>query len=113
MKLYTITIAEPFVRDEPNPVIAEGLGIVYGPDLPDWQDRYLLLKVLEPFKHNGDLVELLVVCPRHKGTSIKDFDSKMCFVGIARAKPGIRLQDGASFKKDDVENWSIGCIKAC
>ena len=50
MTAYELWISDPWDfegLDGPNRIIADGLGIVHGPDLPNWQKEDFLLLSLQ------------------------------------------------------------------
>ena len=91
--------------------LADGLGIVNGPDEPNWQARYLLLQVVSPFEHHGEQVQFLTAQPRYQGETIAMLVFVGCTAGISRVRPGSKLVPGQSFRTTDVEYIIIGSVR--
>lgn len=111
MQLFELSVGEPwnFVGpDGPNRIVAEFVGFVRGPSLPNWQDRYLLLRVAAPFVHDGEPVNLLVASTRYEGDTIEGIMAGGGTVGVARVRPTAHLQPGAKLVPEGIEYIIIG-----
>ena len=114
MKVHEISISDPMFfegPDGPNRILAKGVGVVRGPDLPNWQKEDYLLEVLHPFDLDGEEVRYLLVSPRYVGDTIEDAMSGYCIVGIGRVRPNVIVKAGDQYSAQDTEYWAIGSIK--
>lgn len=112
--IYELSVGDPWDfegPDGPNHILAEGIGIVPAPNLPNWQKEDFLLKVLHPFDVDGEKVEQLLVSPRHAGFTMEDIIGKGCHVGIGRVHASRQLTPGGQYERADVKYWAIGSIK--
>lgn len=114
MQIYELWIGDPWDFEGPdgqNRILAEGVGVVRGPNLPNWQKEDFLLRVINPFEVDGEKVEQLLASPRHTGFTIEDIKGKGCHVGIGRVRGPRHLVPGDQYERDDVKYWAIGSIK--
>lgn len=113
MEKYKIIISEPWGWEHPDGGIsffAKGLGVVKGPDEPNWKSEYLLLEVIEPFVINNEKIKYIIVSPRYKGDTLNTIQEKECTVGIARFLPGFEISVGSQFSKEMIDYFAIGSI---
>ncbi|MBE0684184.1 MAG: hypothetical protein IH589_19950 [Anaerolineales bacterium] len=111
MSRYELLVGEPWNFEGPdgqNRVLVDFVGFIPGPNLPNWADEYLLLKVVTPFQHNNELVELMVASPRHSGDTIYEIEKIGGHVGVARIRPNISIVSGRPFIPADVDYFLIG-----
>jgi hypothetical protein len=111
---YEISVGEPWDfkgPDGPNRILAKAEGTVTGPDRPNWQGEYLLLRVKIPFKMNDELVTLLVAAPRSAGDTLSKMMSEGCPAGIARFREGLDLRAGDKFEAEQVEYCILGSVR--
>ena len=88
------------------------VGIIPGPDLPDWQRKHLLLEPLEPFLCRGEPVKQLLCAPRYQGDPMLLARHLSCTVGICRVLPGIVYDKDSRIRPEDVDYFAIGEIRA-
>jgi hypothetical protein len=110
---YEISVGEPWDfegPDGPNRVVVEGAGFVTGPEEPNWSPAYLLLRVVQPFTHQGEQVRLLVACPRYEGVTLESLGRDGGTAGLARVRAGVAVVEGSRLGKNDIEYFMIGTI---
>ncbi len=113
MPRYQISVGEPWDFEGPdgaNRVVVEGIGVAPGPNAPNWQPTYLLLRVEQPFMYRGESVQFLVASPRNEGVTLESLGRYGGNAGIARVRPNIHIAAGVPFGKDDVEYFMIGTL---
>ena len=103
---HNLEIYEPYEYDGPNPLCAEGIGLLSGPG----GTRYYLLNLPDPVQFEHESVQQLLVQCRYSGDKIERPTSTMCTVNISRVRPGISLQLNGSFNFADVIRWGVGKI---
>ena len=111
MQRFEISVGEPWDfegPDGPNRIVVDFAGIVNGPSLPNWQTRYLLLKVVVPFTHADELVSFLVAAPRYDGDTLESIIAKGGTVGVSRVRPTVQLSPDAKLSPAEVEYIIIG-----
>ena len=111
---YEIQIIEPWNFEIPvggNVFLVQGIGLVSGPDSPNWQGEYFLVELDSPFEFEKELVQYLILSPRYVGETIEDVQNKKCTIGIARVKPEYNISIGQKFSKNEIEYCAIGSIK--
>lgn len=109
-----LLVSEPWdfdAADGSGRVAVEVAGIVRGPDQPNWQGHYILLRVLRPFVFEGEVVECLIAAPRYEGDTIDRIATAGGVVGAARVRAGVRIDDGETFEPGHVEYCFIGSLK--
>jgi len=109
-----LSIGEPWDFQGPdgaNRVLVTFEGLVHGPDVPNWQSEYALLKVERPFTWRDERVELLLAGNRYAGCNIRDVIRGGGTVGVSRLRTGIVLKPGERFKSEDVEYIIIGSLR--
>lgn len=110
-KRHRLTIDEPWDFREPGGGIwARGAGLVEGPGLPNWQERYYLLDLEAPFLVDGERVWQVVCAPRYSDDALEKALTGDCVVGIARVREQRSLAPGEAFAADDVSYFAIGRI---
>ncbi|PKN25735.1 MAG: hypothetical protein CVU65_07840 [Deltaproteobacteria bacterium HGW-Deltaproteobacteria-22] len=110
---YILSVGEPWNFEGPdghNRIRVKLAGVVSGPGKPNWDSRYLLLSVVNPFEMNGDMVEQLVASPRYEGDTLELLKEVGGTVGCASVRPGIILSPDDSFQADAVAYCIIGGI---
>ena len=108
---FELLVAEPWNFDGPdgeNRIVAEFEGFVNGPEEPNWQSRFLLLRPRRPFKVSGELVQFLVAAPRHAGCTLEGIADNGGSVGVLRVREGVTIWPGSNFTPEDVEYIIIG-----
>ena len=111
---HEIQISEPWDFEHPlgsNILKARGLGIIPGPDQPNWGKRFYLVELKDPFEFDGELVKQMICSPRYEGDTIEKITTGECTVGIARVKPGCELNASSTVDPDKVVYCAIGSIK--
>jgi hypothetical protein len=111
MPRYMLSVGEPLDFEGPdgeNRIIVESCGVVDGPELRNWQDRYVLLKVLTPFQCNSESVSFLLAAPRHAGLTLEGILKEGGVVGVARVRQGAQLTAGSRMDPTQVEYILIG-----
>jgi hypothetical protein len=115
MDTHQIQISEPWDFEHQNGTNVFGVRLVDVIEMPpkeNWQPRYLLLDVSEPFEFEGETVTQLLCCPRYEGDSIWQARHIPCVVGISRIFPGIRYNHDSEVKPDELAYFAIGEIRA-
>ncbi len=105
--MHIIEIYEPNEYDGPNPIRADGLGLVHG---PDGASNYLL-KIEAPFRSGEEWVTHLVVRPHYVGDHITRAVDSVCTIGIARVRPDVNLSPDGSYTFMDIVKWGVGKIR--
>jgi hypothetical protein len=85
-------------------------GTVPGPQSPNWQPEYMLVKCLNPTSYRGQELTYLVLSPRHKGTTLIDIRQEGGAVAVGRILPGIFTTKPQAFAAHEVEYWAVGKI---
>lgn len=110
-----LIISEPWDFDidgKGNGLFGEIRGICFGPDKKNWQGKYLLIKVDEPFTWKETIISDLIVSPRHVGYTIEDIlHRREVSVGISYVLSGAKVEVGKMFKPEDVKYAFIGSIE--
>ena len=78
-KQFEISVGETWdfeVPDGQNKIFAVAKGIVSGPDKLNWDKEYCLLRVITPFKMDGELVTRLIASPRYMGDTLNKMISE-------------------------------------
>jgi hypothetical protein len=113
MTTYELSIGDPWDfsgPDGPNRILGEELGIVHGPNLPNWKGQFLLLRVPHPFDIDGEEVKLLLASPRHSGSTIDDLRNKYTPINIGRVHAYRSLAPGDQYTTMDIVFWATGGI---
>jgi hypothetical protein len=111
---HTLLVFDPWaleITNGPNPFSASVVGILPGPDLPNWQGKLLLLNVLEPFQCDGELVSQILCAPRYKGDPMFLARYVSCTVGISRVKPSYLYTEHSSVHESEIDYFAIGEIR--
>lgn len=114
MTRYEILVAEPWDfagPDGQNRFLADFDGFISGPNLPNWNERSIVLKVITPFYIQNEIVEWMIAAPRHDGHTVDEIAQEGGIVGIARVRPGVILDKGRPFAPEDVLYCMIGSLK--
>jgi hypothetical protein len=85
-------------------------GTVPGPNSPNWQPEYLLVKCLAPTSYRGKELKYLVLSPRYKGATLTDIRREGGVVAVGRVLPGIFTTRPQAFAANEVEYWAVGNI---
>jgi hypothetical protein len=112
---HTILIADPWhleITGGLNQFMATAVGVVPGPDHPNWGGKLLLLNVLEPFECSGEPVIQVLCSPRYKGDPMFLARYLSCTVGISRVKPGYSYDGDSSVIAEQIDYFAIGEIRA-
>ena len=89
-----------------------GVGVIRGPDKPNYEKEFFLVSVENAFEMDGELVKQLICSPRYQGDTMEMVTSSKCTVGIARVKPEFELGASSTVKSEEVVYCAIGSIKA-
>jgi hypothetical protein len=111
MTQFELLFGEPWNFKGPdgqNRVLADFVGIIPGPNIPNWADEYILLKAITPFQHNNELVEFMVASPYFGGHTIYEIAKIGGHVGVARIRPNVSLVSSRPFTPADVDYYLIG-----
>lgn len=87
-----------------------GLGLIKGPDLPNWQREGFLVQCLDPTIYRGQALRYLVLSPRYATDSLSRIRAQGGVVGVARMLPGTYAETPRSFEPHQVEYWAIGVL---
>lgn len=112
---HIISITDPWsleITNGSNPFSATAVGVLPGPDKPNWQDKLLLLNVLEPFQCNSELVSQILCSPRYKGDPMFLARFLSCTVGISRVRPGYLYTEHSRVQESEIDYFAIGEIRA-
>ena len=110
---HTLLVSDPWdleITNGSNPFAANAVGVLPGPDRPNWQGKLLLLNVLEPFQIDGELVSQILCAPRYEGDPMFLARYLSCAVGIARVKPGFFYTGNSSVHESEIDYFAIGEI---
>ena len=105
-QIHNLEIYEPYEYDGPNPLSAEGVGLMAGPG----GARYYLLNLAQPVEFEHECVQQLLVQCRYSGDQVERPTNTMCTVNICRVRPGVSLKLNGSFNFEDVVRWGVGKI---
>ena len=112
---HTLLVSDPWhleITNGSNPFSANAVGVIPGPDLPNWQGELLLLNVLEPFQCDGELVSQILCTPRYKGDPMFFARYLSCTVGISRVRPGYFYTEHSVARESEIDYFAIGEIRA-
>lgn len=70
-----------------------------------------MLRILEPFQYNEEIVEYVVVPPRYEGFTVQSIREEGCFVAIGRVLPSKKNELERGVFKDNSEYIAIGLCK--
>jgi hypothetical protein len=73
--------------------------------------QYLLLKLQQPASYRNDLIEYVLVSPRHTGTSLENLRAQGGVVAITRVLPNVSVDIGKEFKTEEVDYFAVGDCK--
>jgi hypothetical protein len=111
---HTLLVFDPWdleITNGSNPFYANAVGVLPGPDLPNWQSKLLLLNVLEPFLCDGESVSQILCSPRYKGDPMFLARYASCTVGISRVRPGYFYTEHSSVHESEIDYFAIGEIR--
>jgi hypothetical protein len=114
MRRFELSVGEPWDFNGPdgqNRIEVGFVGLVEGPDKPNWQGQYALLEVLRPFTWGGESVERLLGAPRYRDDALEGIVRSGGTVGVSRVRAGVRLDSPGPFKVEDVEYIIIGSLR--
>lgn len=103
---HVLEIYEPYEYDGPNPLAAEGVGVLNGPG----GSRYYLLSLPAPLSFQDQRVRQLLLQCRYYEDKIERPTMSMCTVNIARVRPGLALGLETPFGFADIIPWGVGKI---
>jgi hypothetical protein len=115
MESHQIQIGEPWDFEHQNGTNAFGasfVGIIDMSPKENWQEKYILLDITEPFQFKGELVSQILCCPRYEGDSIFQAQHLMCTVGISRVLPGITYDINSKVNPEEINYFAIGEVAA-
>ena len=110
---HEILISDPWNFKGPHGdcrLLVDGIGLVNGPNKPNWQGEYYLVELEQPFKIEGSLTIQFLCFPRYTQDTLEQVINETCIVGIARIKEGCSLAAGDTLQEGDVSYWGIGSI---
>lgn len=85
-------------------------GTIAGPNLPNWQDEYMLAKCIAPNSYRGQELKYVVVSPRYANASLRDIRRGGVAVSVGRVLPGVWATMPQHFAPDQVEHWAVGML---
>ena len=112
---HTLLIFDPWdleITNGSNRFLATAVGVLSGPDHPNWQDRLLLLNVLEPFQCNSEPVSQVLCSPRYKGDPMFLARYLSCTVGLSRVRPSYSYTALSRVCAAEIDYFAIGEIRA-
>ena len=114
MMEYTLQISEPWDFQHPlgtHILTVRGVGVISGPDAPNWDKQLFLVDVVDPFEMDGELVKQMVCSPRYEGDTMEKVTTGRCIVGIARVRPDHELNSRSTVDPEQVVYCAIGKIE--
>ena len=112
---HTLLVFDPWdleITNGSNPFFADAVGVLPGPDHPNWQGKLLLLNVLEPFQCEGELVSQILCSPSYKGNPMFFVRYLSSTVGISRVRPGYFYTRDSRVYEPEIDYFAIGEIRA-
>ena len=112
---HTLLLSSPWdleITNGSNPFSANAVGVLPGPDLPNWQGKLLLLNVLKPFQCDGEQVSQILCAPRYKGDPMFFARYLSCTVGISRVRQGYFYTAHSVVQESEIDYFAIGEIRA-
>jgi hypothetical protein len=112
---HTLLVFDPWdleITNGSNPFSANAVGVLPGPDKPNWQGKLLLLNVLDPFQCNGEPVSQIFCSLRYKGDPMFLARYLSCTVGVSRVRPGYFYTEHSSARESEIDYFAIGEIRA-
>ena len=88
-------------------------GYVRGPDEPNWQHDFLLLRCVPPFRYAGDEVLYLVAAPRYATDALGKIRDEGGIVGVARVLPNHVPQITRQIQTSHVSYLGAGVLRPC
>ena len=86
------------------------LGLIKGPQLPNWQPEGLLVSCLDPTMYRGEELRYLVLSPRYATDSLSTIRASGGVVGVARMLPGTYTDNPTKFEPHQVAYWAVGVL---
>ncbi|MBW2431081.1 MAG: hypothetical protein JRF56_19160 [Deltaproteobacteria bacterium] len=114
MSKYEVQISEPWDFEHPsatNTFTVYGVGVIPGPDKPNYASHFFLVNVDNPFIMGGELVKQLVCAPRYEGDTMEMVVHSKCTVGIARVKSEFSLENTSTVNPEEIVYCAVGFIK--
>ncbi|MDH3903452.1 MAG: hypothetical protein OEU84_11110 [Xanthomonadales bacterium] len=111
---HTLLVFDPWdmeITNGSNPFFANSVGVLPGPNLPNWQGKLFLLNVLAPFLCEGEPVSQILCSPRYKGDPMFLARYASCTVGISRVRPGYLYTEHSSVHEAEIDYFAIGEIR--
>src|SRR5436190_22366752 len=90
-----------------EPFRVEVIGVIRGPDLPNWDDESLLAVCEAPFDWHGETVKYVVVSPRYSLDSISSIAVQGGTVALGRVRPGHDPTKWARLDPSAVHYWAV------
>ena len=90
-----------------EPFLVDVVGIIRGPDLPNWDHESLIAVCEHPFIWHGDEVKYVVASPRHSNVSLSSIELRGGIVALGRVRPG---HDPVKWSRVDhtaVHYWAV------
>jgi len=115
MDSHQIQISEPWDFEHQNGTNTFGanfVGIIDMPPKENWQEKYMLLNVTEPFQFKGETVSQILCCPRYEGDSIFEAQHLICTVGISRVLPSFTYDKNSKVNPEQINYFAIGEVVA-
>ena len=112
---HTLLVFDPWdleIKNGSNPFSVNAVGIIPGPDLPNWHSKLFLLNVIEPFQCDDELVSQVLCAPRYKGDPMFLARHLSCTVGISRVRQGYFYNEHSSVHESEIDYFAIGEIRA-
>lgn len=103
---HLLEIYEPYDYNGRNPINAEGVGVVRGPN----GTTYYLLDLVDPFEVEAETVNQLLLLPRYNGDGIERATCSTCTVNVCRTRAGTRMQADSTVSFEDIRHWGVGKI---
>ena len=111
---HTLLVFDPWdmeITNGSNPFFANSVGVLPGPNLPNWQGKLFLLNLLAPFLCEGEPVSQILCSPRYKGDPMFLARHASCTVGISRVRPGYFYNGDSSVQESEIDYFAIGEIR--
>jgi hypothetical protein len=95
-------IAEVTVADE---------GIIAGPNLPNWQSDYLLVRCLNPTTYHGEELRYLALGPRELGVSLRSIRTAGGVVSVFRFFEAHSRDKPQTLHPHEGVYWAVGVLR--
>ena len=90
-----------------EPFRVEVIGVIRGPDLPNWDHESLLAVCEEPFDWHGEAVKYVVISPRYSMDSLSSIATQGGIVALGRVRPGHDATEWAQVDPSAVHYWAV------